>query len=333
MVQNGPGVEARRFGYAGQPDGADYERWREEFCRRVMTRDAVPLTRGTVRCDVSALPLPRVRMTGASVTPMRFVATKIDPEQALALVLPSDAPMRIALAGRALDLAPEDFGLADAAHVGAHVSQLAKGRFRSLFVDRKTLLDLCPRAEDLIARPLNANAGIKVLLQGYYDLVIENAGSLDAPARLAAAQHLIDLVVLSLGAGRDETELAKGRGLAAARLEAIKADVLARLGNGDLSLGDVAQRNRASARYVQILFERTGATFSEFVLEQRLLRGARLLRDPLQRSRKVSDIAHVAGFNDVSYFHRTFRRRFGMTPSDMRNQAPDAEGPPAASKN
>jgi AraC-like DNA-binding protein len=233
--------------------------------------------------------------------------------------------MRIALAGRELDLAPEDIGLADAAHVGAHVSQLSKGRFRSLFVDRKTMLALCPRAEDLIARPLTPNAGIKLLLQGYYDLVIENAGSLDAAARLAAAQHLIDLVVLSLGAGRDEAELAKGRGLAAARLEAIKADVLARLGNGDLSLGDVAQRNRASARYVQILFERTGATFSEFVLEQRLLRAARLLRDPLHRARKVSDIAHVAGFNDVSYFHRTFRRRFGMTPSDMRNQAPDAE--------
>jgi AraC-like DNA-binding protein len=69
------------------------------------------------------------------------------------------------------------------------------------------------------------------------------------------------------------------------------------------------------------------------VLEQRLLRAARLLRDPLHRSRKVSDIAHVAGFNDVSYFHRTFRRRFGMTPSDMRHQAPDAEGPLAASKN
>jgi AraC-like DNA-binding protein len=34
----------------------------------------------------------------------------------------------------------------------------------------------------------------------------------------------------------------------------------------------------------------------------------------------VSDIAYLAGFNDVSYFHRAFRRRFGMTPSDLRNR-------------
>jgi AraC-like DNA-binding protein len=104
--------------------------------------------------------------------------------------------------------------------------------------------------------------------------------------------------------------------------------VLARLGNGDLSLAEVAQRNRASPRYVQMLFERTGRTFSEFVLEQRLIRAARLLRDSLHRSRKVSDIAHLAGFNDVSYFHRAFRRRFAMTPSDMRNQMPRGDDTP-----
>ncbi|WP_258769401.1 AraC family transcriptional regulator [Bradyrhizobium arachidis] len=288
----------------------------------MLTGDVVPLAEGPVRCDVTALPLPSVKMSGASGTPMSFVATGTDPDNALGFVLASHAPMRIAVDDRALDLAPMEVGLADAAHVGAHVSQLSEGSFRGLLINRKALLELCPHAEDLIARPLNANAGVKMLLQGYCDLLIENANSLDALARNAAAQHLIDLVALSLGTGRDETELVKDRGLAAARLEAIKADVLARLGNGDLSLAEVAQRNRASPRYVQMLFERTGTTFSEFVLEQRLIRAARLLRGSLQRSRKVSDIAHLAGFNDVSYFHRAFRRRFGMTPSDMRSGMP-----------
>jgi AraC-like DNA-binding protein len=40
----------------------------------------------------------------------------------------------------------------------------------------------------------------------------------------------------------------------------------------------------------------------------------------------VSDIAYLAGFNDVSYFHRAFRRRFAMTPSDMRNRMPRRDG-------
>lgn len=319
MTQPKSGAGERpRLGYSGDPKGAEYERWREEFCRRVMTGDMVPLIDGPVHCDVTAMPLPRVKMSGASGTPMQFIATGADPDQALAFVLAADAPMRIAVGGLAVDLAPGEIGLADAAHIGADVSQVAHGGFKSLFIDRKALLDLCPKAEDMIARPLDTNAGVASLLRHYYDLVIAHGASLDALAKNAAAQHLIDLVVLSLGAGRDQIEIVKERGLAAARLEAIKSDVLARLHKGDLSLADVARRNRASLRYVQMLFEREGSTFSEFVLEQRLRLSARLLRDPIHRARKVTDIAHLAGFNDVSYFHRSFRRRFDMTPSDMR---------------
>lgn len=308
-----------RLGYSGDPSGPVYESWREEFCRRVMTGDVVPLAEGPVRCDVTALPLPNVKMSGASGTPMRFLATGADPDRALAFVLASAAPMRIVVGNRQVDLAPLGVGLADAAHVGADVSQLTEGRFQSLFIDRTALLDRCPQAEDLIARPLDANPALTALLQNYYDLVIRHSAGLDALAKNAVSQHLIDLVVLALGTGRDETELAKDRGLAAARLEAIKADILGRLGNPELSLASVAQRNRASPRYVQMLFERSGGTFSEFVLQQRLILAARLLRDPLHRARKISDIAHLAGFNDVSYFHRSFRRRYGRTPLDMRN--------------
>jgi len=320
QAKSGAGGQPR-LGYSGSPKGAEYERWREEFCRRVMTGDVVPLIDGPVQCDVTAMPLPRVKMSGAYGTPMQFIATGADPDHALAFVLASDAPMSISVGDRNVALKAKGAGLADAAHIGAEVSQLAEGGFKSLFIDRKTLLDLCPKAEDMIARPLDSNSGVTSLLQHYYDVVIAHAASLDVLAKNAVAQHLIDLVVLSLGAGRDQTEIAKERGLAAARLEAVKADVLARLGRGDLSITDVARRNRASSRYVQMLFEREGSTFSEFVLEQRLRLSARLLRDPLHRARKVSDIAHLAGFNDVSYFHRAFRRRFGITPADMRAAA------------
>jgi AraC-like DNA-binding protein len=49
-----------------------------------------------------------------------------------------------------------------------------------------------------------------------------------------------------------------------------------------------------------------------------LLRAERLLRNPAMRTRKIIEIAHLAGFHDVSYFHRAFRRRFGQTPDDVR---------------
>jgi len=42
------------------------------------------------------------------------------------------------------------------------------------------------------------------------------------------------------------------------------------------------------------------------------------LTDPLHANQKVSTIALDIGFGDLSYFNRAFRRRYGMTPSELR---------------
>lgn len=38
------------------------------------------------------------------------------------------------------------------------------------------------------------------------------------------------------------------------------------------------------------------------------------------RERRISDIAFACGFNDLSYFNRCFRRRFGLTPTAARGR-------------
>jgi AraC-like DNA-binding protein len=74
-------------------------------------------------------------------------------------------------------------------------------------------------------------------------------------------------------------------------------------------------------RYVRKLFESEGTSFSEFVLGQRLARVRSMLEDPRHLGRTISAIAFECGFSDLSYFNRTFRRRYGSTPSDVREQA------------
>jgi AraC-like DNA-binding protein len=71
-------------------------------------------------------------------------------------------------------------------------------------------------------------------------------------------------------------------------------------------------------RYVHLLLEETGRSFSEHVLDRRLCLSQCLLTDPNRASVKISNIAFECGFTDLSYFNRTFRRRFGATPSEMR---------------
>jgi AraC-like DNA-binding protein len=139
--------------------------------------------------------------------------------------------------------------------------------------------------------------------------------------RQLVVTHMHDLVALALGASRDAAEIANGRGLRAARLHSIKADIRTSLGEQGLSLTAIAARHGVTPRYVQTLFAGEGPTFSQFLLGERLALVHQMLRSPLHVARSTSAIAYDASFGDLSHFNRTFRRRYGATPSDVRAAA------------
>jgi AraC-like DNA-binding protein len=140
------------------------------------------------------------------------------------------------------------------------------------------------------------------------------------------ATHVYDLMAMAIGATGEGREIARGRGVRAARLEAIKADLTR---DASLCIDEIARRQGVTPRYVQILFEEQGTTFGEFVTERRLDVARSMLRSPRYGGWSIAGIAFEAGFRDVSHFNRRFRRRFGVTPSDFRRHGHPGASPGA----
>jgi AraC-like DNA-binding protein len=188
-------------------------------------------------------------------------------------------------------------------------------------VPRSAIARLVPKFEDVAMRRITRDTSGLRLLRKYLDVAIDDE-ALAAPAsQRLIASHFYDLVALALGANGDAKALAVDRTVGSVRLAAIKADIVANLDNCNLNATVVATRNRVTVRYLHKLFESEGVTYSEFVLGQRLARAYCLLRNPLHSSRAISTIAFELGFNDLSYFNRTFRRRYNATPSEIRDGA------------
>lgn len=152
-----------------------------------------------------------------------------------------------------------------------------------------------------------------------YCLFLETGPTLVRPDILThAADTIIDLIGLAIGVKGDAAGLAQARGLRAARLQAILDQISRRFTDPSFSVLDIAVKLQISPRYIQDLLQETGESFTERVIELRLQKARRLLASDRGNFLKVTDVAMSCGFNEVSYFHRSFRRRFGATPVQYR---------------
>jgi AraC-like DNA-binding protein len=189
-------------------------------------------------------------------------------------------------------------------------------------VPRHAISPLAGDIDDALIRMVPAGSEAIKLLVTYARAIADEQQSVDTPElQRLVATHIHDLIALAAGASRDARAIAEGRGIRAARLRAIMSDIAANLDDCDLTVAAVAQRQRVTPRYLHKLFESEELTFSNFVLGQRLSRAHQMLRDPRFGHRSISSVAFEVGFGDLSYFNRTFRRRYDATPSDIRHSA------------
>jgi AraC-like DNA-binding protein len=306
--------------YKGAAEGASYDYWREEICRSICDMEINPTRDGVVDMETRIAGLAPVTIavaTGTSAAIGRTPQMARDGSDDFTFVCRTHSTMPFRQGDRILEVGQSEVVLGDLTQ--SSYGNLGDCRqFTALIIERKALLGLSPGAEDLMFRQLKIGDELDDMIGRYADLASRTASHVDAHGRFLMGQHLVDLIALALGTRFDAAELAQDRGQAQARLALMKADILANLGRADLNLASIARRYHLSQRQAQRLFERNGSTFTEFLLEQRLLLACKGLLNSSNDHRKVSDIAHSAGFSDLSYFNRAFRRRFGMTPSDKR---------------
>jgi AraC-like DNA-binding protein len=211
--------------------------------------------------------------------------------------------------------------LLSGANGGFSVIRPTPARFVGLRMSQKQLAPLARGLDNSRMRVIPANAAPLRLLASYVDAIADMAEPISAEMSGVIAAHLHDLVALSVGPTQDAVAAAEGS-VRAARLQAIKRDIAARLlEESDLTVAAIAARHQVTPRYVHKLFERDGTTVTRFVLEQRLDHAYRRLRNPQFSACSISSIAYDVGFGDLSYFNRVFRRRYGATPSDIRQLA------------
>lgn len=170
----------------------------------------------------------------------------------------------------------------------------------------------------VIHQGLAADSAEMRLLSSYTSILFRELAALKTASVNNAANHLRDLSILALGSAKERRHLNSDGCVRAARLLKIKNDISVNLSHPHLSASWIAQREGISPRYLRDLFAMEDTNFTDYVLRCRLKRAYEYLTDLQCRNCSITSIALESGFNDLSYFSRSFKREFGATPSEVR---------------
>ena len=189
----------------------------------------------------------------------------------------------------------------------------------SVGLPKLAVKQVVPNVDDLIATPFDTHSPTITLLRKYIARLLEVEGIEREPALLGhVVTTLIDLFALALGAKGDAAEIASLRGLRAARASSILAEIRTGFADPAFSPRNVAAKLGLTTNYLQKLLHETGVSFTERTLELRLQKARAMLADPGHQGKRIGEISYLCGFNEVSYFNRCFRRRFGASPTQHR---------------
>jgi AraC-like DNA-binding protein len=92
--------------------------------------------------------------------------------------------------------------------------------------------------------------------------------------------------------------------------------------DGGLTLQKLAARLALTPQHLsQLINERLGQSFPDFVNSYRVAEARRKLTDPACRHYSILAVAEEVGFNSKSTFNAAFKKHTGLTPSEFREQS------------
>lgn len=186
----------------------------------------------------------------------------------------------------------------------------------TLIVPRATLEPLLARPDDLHGVTLSAASPGGALLGEFMTGLADRAREMTARETAALGPGVAALIAGFFGPAAGGIAPAR-EARAVAMRRTIRRHIETHLTEPGLDADALCRRFGLSRAALYRLFEPLGGV-AAYVRERRLVRACRILGSGQLGGRRVAEVAHDLGFSSAASFSRDFRRRFGMSPTEVR---------------
>jgi AraC-like DNA-binding protein len=292
--------------------------FREEMFRRIIGADIATQGPTPFQAAVEVRRAGPVIIANIAATPIKIVRNAshvADGNDAIVVQLWGRGGAHVTQGQRETSVLTRQGVILDNKNTGA-LSTHVVGQAWTLTIERDKIVGLQPRIAELAAIALSDSSPLQLLF-GYLEGTIGEDFS-DPSVGQVFGNHLVELIALAIARGDELHELEVQDGVRAARYHAILQAIADQSANPHLNAFTVAAQLGVTPRYVHLLLEQSGQTFTQLLLRKRLEKARELLTGIEGRNKRIVDIAFQVGFADLSHFNRAFRFCFGDTPSGVR---------------
>jgi AraC-like DNA-binding protein len=297
-------------------DRFDY--WHSVACKEVVEHDGLPLCRLNFEAQIEVGSVGALNLVAFQTSPLNVEHTWTHISRRgssdLFFCLLARGRLSVEQDGRKVALGPGQMTLVDP-------SLPYSAAFSS---DPKTLVFKVPRHElqarvgktrNMVARLIEAGSLEDSLTSSFAGSLPGLTGKIRSLSEQLVAGFMLDLIAVSL------TNTIEG---ASPRISSTKSMVIleilaavrAKLADPDLDVQTVADAVGLSVRYANNILASQDTSIGRLILTERLERCRRSFEDQAQCYRTVSEVAFGWGFSDLTHFGRSFKKAYGMSPSE-----------------
>lgn len=155
------------------------------------------------------------------------------------------------------------------------------------------------------------------ILIGQIVSLVKMASRLPESASSNLAEQTVNLISACLNVGHERDSASMSIDLAAMQMTRARSVIENNLGQIDLNADMVAKMVGVSRSRLYEMFEPHGGVAS-YMRERRIYRAHMILNRPDARNLPIYDLALQVGFSNASAFGRAFKKRYNMTPAELR---------------
>jgi AraC-like DNA-binding protein len=272
---------------------------------------------GEIKCSsLGFLTLTEIRATREYGERTKKQVSKAQNER-FVLVLLRAGSLKVTQAGRACVLGPNTFTLFDcnAPYTFQHVEPTD---VLDVSMPADVVRSRLKRADDLVATPLRADAGLGRVMADVVQSLAREAPHIAASAADGCAGSVADMFGVLFDSACDAGLPIGDSAVRSAIYRRCVAFIEDNLDDAQLGPATISAAVGISVRYLHKIFHAAGESAGDYVRRRRLARSCEDLIDVRNRHLRIKEIAFRYGFRNPAHFSDAFKIQHGVSPRDMR---------------